>query len=288
MDIKNSEISSDKAYKNALKFAKTHYENFPVVSFLVPKTLQKHIAIIYWFARTADDIADEGDFTENERLNKLNGFRARLQNLLMESYADFFDVALHSTIIEKKLSPELFFDLLSAFEQDITKKRYADFTETLSYCKRSANPVGRLILELYGVRDKEAFEYSDNICTALQIINFIQDTKIDFEKGRIYIPLDEMEKFRITERYFELNEQNEDFRRLVEFQVERVEKMFILGKNLLGYLSGRLKFEIGWTIAGGMAIADKIRENDFSVLSQRPELNKMDFVFLLLKTMMLK
>ena len=239
------------AYKSALIFAKTHYENFPVVSFLIPEYLRKHVAIIYWFARTADDIADEGDFPVQERLEKLNEFEENFNKALKGEYQSVFLEALHSTIIERKLSPEHFTDLLKAFRQDITKTGYENYQEVLDYCRNSANPVGCLILQLHGIRNEEAYIYSDRICTALQITNFLQDVKTDFKKGRIYIPGDEMARAGVTRNMFEDNEINRNFKRLIEFNIDRTQLLFDEGRKLLNFLKGRLKYEIKWTILGG-------------------------------------
>jgi len=278
-------MNIENAYRKALNFAKNHYENFPVVSFLIPYDLRKDIAIIYWFARTADNLADEGELSENERLRKLENFESRLSDLLKGKHVDDFDFALSETIKNRKLSIEHFYNLLKAFKQDVVKKRYHSFEEVLSYCKNSANPVGRLILELYDIRDQKAFEYSDLVCTALQLTNFYQDTKIDFDKGRNYFPQDEMEKFGVTEIMF-LNKGNSpNLINHVKFNIERARKLFSYGKKLLNFLDGRLKLEIKWTILSGEAILDKIEKNNFDVLIERPKLNKMDFGRLLIKSL---
>ena len=255
-------MNHNNSYKKALEFAKNHYENFPVVSFLIPHRFQKDVAIIYWFARTADDFADEGIVPENERLNNLDNFENRLTDLLNEKYENEFDKALSETIKTRKLSHENFYNLLKAFKQDVVKKRYADFSEVLEYCKNSANPVGRLILELFGIRNKEAFDASDNICTALQLTNFYQDVKIDYKKGRIYFPINEMERFGVTENMFCMNENTRNLEQLVKFNVERTRKLFNNGHQLFEHLSGRLKVEITWTALGGERILDKIEKNN--------------------------
>jgi squalene synthase HpnC len=270
-------------YSGALKFAKNHYENFPVVSFLIPSGLRKHVAVIYQFARTADDFADEGNYSVEERLSNLNKFEDRLTELLNGNYIDSFEYALYSTINNMKLSSNEFYKLLKAFKQDVTKNRYSSFDDLLGYCKNSANPVGRLILELFNIRDKKAIEYSDNICTALQLTNFWQDSEIDYKKGRIYYPTDEMKKFSITEKMFELKENNLNLKELVGYNVERTHKLFFEGKKLIPYLKGRLKYEIKWTIEGGESILRKIEKNKFNVFQTRPELTKIDFIILLLK-----
>lgn len=272
-----------KAYKEAEKFAKIHYENFPVVSFLIPKKLRKHVAIIYWFARSADDFADEGNLTSEERINKLDSFQNRLTELLKGNFENNFEAALYNSIIEKKLSEHLFYDLLTAFKQDVIKKKYDNFDEVLGYCKNSANPVGRLILELFNIRDKKAFEYSDKICTALQLTNFYQDTAIDYEKDRIYYALDEMKKFNVDEKTFALKENNVNFKELLKHNIERTQHLFNEGKELFFYLHWKLKLEIKWTVLGGEEILKKIINNDFDVLNKRPSLSKIDFFRLLLK-----
>ena len=282
--INTSDMDRNSAYNEAIRFAKNHYENFPVISFLIPKDLRKHIAIIYWFARTADDIADEGTLTQAERLIQLNEFETRLTQTLKGNFSNQYDLALHSTVKEKNLSLKYFYNLLKAFRQDITVKRYEDFSSLQSYCVNSANPVGRLILELYNIRDENAFNYSDSICTALQLTNFWQDTALDFQKGRIYYPAKEMEKFGVTEKMFELNENNFNLKEMVKHNVERTLKLFDDGKNLLPFLNGRLNYEIKWTIMGGEKILDKIRLLNYNVLNFRPEITKKDVLSLLIKS----
>ena len=272
------------AYQEAIDFAKNHYENFPVVSLLVPKPLRKHIAVIYWFARTADDIADEGSFPLRDRIDMLDKFEERLTALLHGNFASSFELALHSTIKTKNLSQEHFYNLLKAFKQDVIKKRYKNYEELICYCKNSANPVGRLILELNGKRNVEAINLSDKICTALQLTNFWQDTEIDFRKGRIYYPEDEMENFKVTEKMFELNENNLNLRALVKHNVEKTKNLFNEGEKLIEYLSGRIKYEIKWTILGGKSILKRIEKNNYNVLQSRPALTKKDFFILLFKS----
>ena len=268
--------------KESFNLSKNHYENFPVVSFLVPRHLRKDVAIIYWFARTADDFADEGNLLPEERLTKLNDFENRLSSLLKGNYEDDIESVLNKTIKERNLTPEYFYDLLKAFKQDVVKKSYRNFEELLNYCNYSANPVGRLILELNNIRNDEAFHFSDKICTALQLTNFYQDIKIDYLKGRIYLPEDEMARFVIEKKVFELNENNLNLKKLLEFNIARTKKMFEEGRGLLKFLDGRLKYEIKWTILGGEEILKKIERNDYRVLEERPKLNKFDFVKLLL------
>jgi squalene synthase HpnC len=271
-------------YNSAINFAKNHYENFPVISFLVPKELQKHIAVIYWFARTADDLADEGNFSEEIRLKNLINFEARLTDIFKGNFEHDLEHALKCTIEEKKLSPDLFYDLLSAFKQDVEKKSYKNYEEILDYCRRSANPIGRLILEIYNIRNEEAFEYSDMICTALQLTNFYQDVSIDVKKGRIYFAENEMAVYGTSRFMFENMENSLNLREFLRFNVERTEGLFEEGKKLLKYLNGRLKLEIKWTILGGLEVLKKIKQNNYDVFNVRPKLHKKDFFILLMRS----
>lgn len=271
-------------YQKARELASTHYENFPVVSFLIPKHLRNDIAIIYWFARTADNIADEGDMSNDERLKLLSEFEKSFKESVEGKFDCEFSEALAATIKKRNLSVQHFIDLISAFRQDVTKKRYYDFPELLDYCRRSANPVGRLILELFNIRDEKAFSYSDKICTALQLTNFYQDTMRDYKKGRIYYPQNEINQFELSEILFEKRKINDNLRRLVKYNVDRAQSFFVEGKKLFPYLKGRLKLEIKWTVSGGEYILKKIRMNNYNVINHRPELTKKDFVLILFKS----
>ena len=274
---------SESAYISAKKFVREHYENFPVISFLVKKELRKHVSVLYWFARTADDIADDPNLSDEEKIINLNHFEGRLTSLLKGYFENDYEAALYNTITVMHLTPGLFYDLLTAFRQDLVKKRYQSFEELLDYCKYSANPVGRLILELNGLRDNIALYYSDKICTALQLVNFYQDVQIDYRMNRIYFPLDEMSMFEVTENMFELNKINLNFEKLVKYNIDRADKILEEGKKLLEFLPGRLKTEIKWTVLSGKEILNKIRKNSFNIFT-RPKLNKFNFLMLLLKS----
>lgn len=284
--VKDSQISPEKGYSAALNFAKNHYENFPVISFLLPSVLINHVAIVYWFARTADDLADEDNIAEHRRLENLNNFEIRFLSLIEGKIDNDLEAALHHTITIKNLSPAHFINLLKAFKQDINKKRYLNFEEVLDYCSNSANPVGRIILELLEVRHEKAIYFSDKICTALQLTNFLQDTFPDYEKGRIYFPADEMDRFHVSEKIFELKENNLNLKKLVEFSVNRIQSFFDEGKGLLNFLSGKVRYEINWTIRGGEEILKKIRGSGFDVILTRPVLSKFDYLKLLFKSIL--
>jgi len=272
----NNEI--DKFYNLALQFTKSHYENFPVVSFLIKKDLRKHIALIYQFARQADDFADEGNFSQDERITKLNNYDSKLRASFSSQYENGFWRNIKLTIDQKELSERNFQDLLIAFKQDVWKKRYKDYDELLNYCKNSANPVGRLILELHSLRDEVPKNYSDKICTALQLTNFYQDVSLDIAKGRIYIPEDELRQFDVSEQDIVNSKISDKFRELIKFQIERTKTLFSEGKELLKYLPIRLKFQILITIKGGEAILKKIEDINYNVLEKRPTLSKVDFI----------
>lgn len=272
------------AYQQAMNYAKTHYENFPVISFLLSKDKRKDIAIIYWFARTSDDLADEGDLSSIERLNALDSFKNDFEESLKSNYKNDFFQALHNTILSNNLSSLNFTNLISAFKQDIEKHRYQNFDEVLNYCQRSADPVGRLVLELHNIRDEKAFQWSDKICTALQLTNFYQDIEIDFKKGRIYLPEDEMRRFKVDENIFEIKQNSLNFSELLKFSVNRTLVMFKEGEKLLKFLPLKLRIEIKWTILGGKAILNKIKEADYKIFGNRPKLTKLDLIKILLKS----
>lgn len=274
-----------KFYKQVISFAKTHYENFPVISFLIPRELQKHVAVIYWFARTADDIADEGNLKEQERLKQIGEFEDNFTSALNGIPKSDFESSLVHTINERKLTTSLFYDLLKAFRQDISKKRYENFNEVLDYCQHSANPVGRLILELFNIRKDECFLLSDKICTALQLTNFYQDLQVDYRKGRIYLAKDEMQKYGVDEKTFELKENSLNLQNLLRHNIGRTDEMFEEGKGLLKHLKGKLKFEIRWTILGGEKVLGKIKKINYNTINIRPKLSRTDYIFLAIKAL---
>ena len=275
--------STDKT-SDFLALAKDHYENFPVASFLIPKNYRKDIAIVYWFARTADDLADEGIITPEIRIERLNQFEFQFRQALKQNSNNANFNKLAETIVNHNISENYFIDLLSAFKQDAAKNRYNNYNELLDYCSRSANPIGRILLEIFKISNPNAIKFSDNICTALQLTNFYQDTIIDYQKGRIYFPQDEMKMFSVTEKMFELKENNSNIKELVKYNIDRTQQLFDEGHKLLSYLSGRFKYEILWTLSGGEKILSKIRKSDYDVLNHRPSLNKIDFIKLLIKS----
>lgn len=280
----NKDIES--CYGESIKFAKSHYENFPVLSFFVNQDLRKHVAVIYQFARQADDIADEGNFSPEERISKLGKYENDFTNSISAD-SGFWKI-VRITVEEKKLSENNFLNLLSAFKQDVVKDRYQNYDELLNYCKRSANPVGRLILELNDINDETAFSYSDKICTALQLTNFYQDVSVDIKKNRIYLPFNEMEIFSITELDIVSKNYSEQFSKLMKYEIERTKKLFHDGRKLLDYLPYKLKVQILVTIKGGELILKKIEEIKYNTLNFRPTVSKFELIKLFISSLFLR
>jgi squalene synthase HpnC len=261
-----------------------HYENFPVASLLLPAPLREPIRIIYGFARTADDFADEGDDPPDIRLGKLNGYREKLALIEAGTTPDdplFRDVA--RIVRSHQLPLRLFRDLLDAFAQDVTKRRYADFAEVLDYCRRSANPIGRLLLHLFKRTTDSDLRRSDAVCSALQLVNFWQDTQIDFARGRIYLPQDEMARHAVSERHLAEGRCDASWRALMAFQVERTRQMLLAGQSLGKDLPGRVGLEIRTTVQGGLRILEKLERVNYDVFRRRPALRALDWPLLLVR-----
>lgn len=258
-----------------------HYENFPVASLLVPARLRKPIEVIYRFARSADDIADEGDAMPEERLAGLAGYQAELDRIATGTAPQTpLFVALAEVIAAHTLPIQLFRDLLDAFAQDVVKKRYADYPELLDYCRRSANPVGRLVLHLFGRTEDEHLVQSDCICTALQLINFWQDVAIDWQKDRVYIPQTDFPHFHVTEDDIAAGRCSADWAALMDFEIDRATALMRRGAPLVHALPGRMGWEIRLTVQGGLRILERIRRVRGDVFRQRPELGPIDWLVL--------
>lgn len=281
--------------QQSLDLASRHYENFPVASVFLPKHLREPVALIYSFARQADDFADEGDSTVEHRLKLLNEFRDELN--LLQAYIKprtaFFGI-LGQMIKARKLPLKPFYDLLDAFSQDVTKTRYADYGEVLDYCTRSANPIGHLLLHLYGEASPENIRLSNHICSALQIINFLQDIAIDFKKNddkqRIYMSQEELKDFNISEQHIEkyVNfcvEIDVYWQQFMHFNLRRVQALLNSGKPLGRILKGRIGFEMRMIIAGGERIIDKLYDVNGDVFNHRPQLNAVDWGIIFFKAL---
>lgn len=262
-----------------------HYENFPVASLLLPRRLRKPVAAIYHFARAADDIADEGDTPDAERLQQLDDFRAELRRIeTNEAPLTPLFRNLAAEIAEHALPLPPFHDLLDAFSQDVVKKRYADFDDLLDYCRRSANPVGNLLLHLYGEAGEVNLKYSDAICTALQLINFWQDVAKDWVIDRVYLPQDDLARFGVKEAQIAQGIADDNWRALMDFEVERARAMMLYGKPLGSILTGRIGLEMRMIIQGGLRILDKLEAADYDMFNRRPVLRPLDWVIMLAKS----
>jgi len=258
-----------------------HYENFPVASLLLPAKLRRPIEVIYHFARSADDIADEGDAGPAERLAGLAAYQAELDRIAagQAPHGALF-VALAEVIDRHRLPIQLFRDLLDAFAQDVVKQRYADYPELLDYCRRSANPVGRLVLHLFGRTEPEHLEQSDCICSALQLINFWQDVAVDWQKDRVYIPQTDFPHFKVGENDIAAHRWSANWAALMDFEIDRAQALMLRGAPLVHALPGRLGWEIRLTIQGGLRILEKLRQVRGDVFHRRPKLGKWDWLVL--------
>lgn len=259
--------------------AVSHYENFPVASLLLPARLREPVEIIYRFARSADDFADEGNDPPPVRLQKLNDYRTQLNAPSTPLFRD-----VEKIIREHELPVQPFADLLDAFSQDVTKKRYENYSEVLDYCRRSANPVGRLLLHLFKRTSDSNLRQSDAICSALQLINHWQDVDVDYVKdNRVYLPQDDMARFGVTERHLREKICDPAWQALMKFQVDRARALMLSGANLGKTLPGRVGLEIRATVQGGLRILEKIERAGYDVFRHRPALNPFDWPLLLLR-----
>jgi phytoene synthase len=285
------------SYARCEALAREHYENFPVAR-LVPRALRPHVAAIYAFARTADDIADEGydaaaaasAQSAEARLAALRRMDeqcvAAWENRPLDEKTAWIFLALGDTLRRFSIPPSLCLDLTSAFAQDVTQRRYADFAELLDYCRRSANPVGRLVLLLHGYRDEERFALSDAICTALQLANFWQDIAVDWRKdGRVYLPQDDLARHGVPLDDLARETATPSLRECVRLNVARAQTLFDQGRPLASTLRFPLSLEIRATWQGGTTILRKIRAQDYDTLRARPRITTADKLRLLVRTL---
>lgn len=270
-------VSLGDSYARCLRMAGEHYENFPVASRLLPRRMRHHVAAIYAFARIADDIADEGHRSIEERLHDLDRWEAKLDQAAAGKGTGLVFTALADTIHTQAIPVGLLKDLLRAFRMDARGGGYETLDDLLDYCRYSANPVGRLVLHLFGYADPERIELSDNVCTGLQLVNFCQDVSADIPRGRINIPRRTMTEFGYSQKELESGVDNQNFRALVSYLNNLAEDFLQRGRSLPGMVpSLRLRLELKVTIYGGLRIASKIRQMDHGVLAARPKLGKTD------------
>ena len=255
-----------------------HYENFPVASWLLPARLRSPVEAIYDFARTADDFADEGDIADTERIARLEEYASALDRIGSgERHAGPVLARLHDVIREHDLPLQPFRDLLDAFRQDVVKRRYETYDELMDYCRRSANPVGRLLLHLFGQADSANLSASDAICSSLQLINFWQDVAVDWAKGRMYLPREDLARFGVGEWQIEQASTAGRWSELLAFECARTRTLMQSGAPLGARLPGRLGLEIRAIVEAGTAILDKVDRVGGDVFRHRPVLRRADW-----------
>lgn len=267
-----------------------HYENFPVASLLLPRRLRGAVTDIYRFARAADDIADEGSATDAQRLSQLAAFRAELHRIGADpgatpapgspELAGIF-VPLAATIARHQLPITPFYDLLSAFEQDISVKRYEDYATLADYCTRSANPVGRLMLHLFEATNPHNVTEADAICTGLQLVNFWQDVRVDWHKQRVYLPQEDLRRHGVTDEDLAACRLTPAWRDLMAFEVERARALLHFGAPLARRLPGRMGLELRLVVQGGLRVLERIEAGGYDVFMNRPELGAKDWAIML-------
>ena len=256
-----------------------HYENFPVASVLLPRRLVPAVEAINAFARSADDLADEGDATPEQRLAALAAYEQALDRIAAgEQGLDPMFARLAGVIAQYDLPLQPFRDLLSAFKQDVSVTRYASYEALLDYCARSANPVGLLMLSLYGQADEDNVRDSNAICSALQIINFLQDVAIDLHKERIYLPMEDLARFAVSPAALDHPGGTAKWRNLMRFEVARARALMLSGAPLAVRLRGRIGLELRMVVQGGLRILEAIEEVDYDVFRRRPTLTRGDWM----------
>lgn len=285
-------MDAEEAYKFCENLTKKHYENFPVGSLLIPKDKRKFVYSVYAFARTADDIADSCELNSDEKVNALMEYEKELQDAYQDKikrsnkHGKIF-TALSNTKDVLNIPMKEFQNLLTAFKQDAVKDRYKTFQELIDYSDNSANPIGHLVLYVFGfneIKDKEIFRLSDKICTALQLTNFWQDVSRDLEINRIYIPKEVMREFNYKEGWLFKKIENDNLRGMMNELVEKTKTIFKEGKGIIDLVGGRLKLELKATYLGGNEILKKIEEINYNVLSQRVKVEKSDKINILFRT----
>jgi len=260
------------------RLARSHYENFPVASLFIPRDKRPYVAAVYAFARIADDFADEGDDPPALRLENLDNWRKRLI-ACYEGHADHpAFVAIGETARQTGIPMSLLADLITAFRMDVTTKRFRTAADLLQYCVYSANPVGRLVLQIFGEANERLSALSDSICTGLQLANFAQDVSVDWKKGRLYIPLEDLEANGYTENDIASGTFDRRFRELMKIQVARARNFLIAGSPLVRECPREIRFELALTVRGGLAILKRVEGIGYDVLHTRPEIPLLEKV----------
>lgn len=277
--MEDASQSVESAYDYCLGRARAHYENFPVASVALPAYLRRPIAVIYTFARTADDFADEGNALPEQRLKLLKNYGEKLTACVNGNADDDpVFIALADVIRRHALPVQLLHDLLTAFTMDVTTHRYATFDDLLFYCRHSANPIGRLLLHLSNTASDANLSQSDAICTSLQLINFWQDIGQDYdENNRIYVPAEDMERFNVVDSHFANKVTDASMRALMDFQIQRSRQLMDRGAPLGKSLRGRLGFELRLTVETAMSILTALQRHPENAFA-RPRLRKRDWL----------
>src|SRR6266704_2748564 len=265
--------SQQEAQSYCERLARSHYENFSVATWFLPKGLRQHFFNVYAYCRISDDLGDEtGD--PSASLHLLDEWEAELNACYEGAPRHPVFVALAGTVRDFDIPRQTFADLLTAFRQDQTSTRYQTFDDLLGYCRNSANPVGHLVLYLCGYRDPERQQLSDFTCTALQLANFWQDVTTDYAKGRIYLPLDDLHRFNVSEDDIAHNQNTPAFRDMMKFEVERARDWFRHGLPLIAKVDRELAIDLDLFSRGGQEILNAIEKQDFVVLGNRPAISK--------------
>ena len=274
--------TTDEAFAYCASITEAHYENFPVASFFLPEEKRPYIQALYAFSRVADDFADELNRPADERMEELNAWEEHLRRCY-EGEADHpVFIALRETVKRYNIPINPLRDLLTAFKRDVTQNRYETFEDLLSYCRCSANPVGRLVLMIFNYREESHFEYSDSICTALQLTNFWQDIDIDRKKDRLYIPLEDFERFKYSVKEWQDKKVTEGFLDLMKFEIQRTKDIFYQGAQLPSVVAKDLQLELKLIWFGGMEILRMIEKYNYNSIENRPKLGLMSKVKILL------
>ena len=281
MEIENKQYDLDGAFDYCAEVTKSHYENFPVASLFLPEEKRPYIQAVYAFSRIADDYADENGLNKEDRLAKLNDWEEKLKQCYDSHPEHPVFVALQETVKRLEIPIDPLRDLLIAFRRDVTQNRYETFDDLLGYCRCSANPVGKLVLMIFGYRDEKLFELSDKICTALQLANFWQDVSVDKNKDRLYIPLEDLEHYEYSLDDWNDGKMNENFAILMKYEVERSKELFYSGAELPSLVTKDLQLELKLIWFGGMAILGKIGMNRYDVIRRRPRLTMLDKTLIL-------
>ncbi len=283
LSIEEKIYTLDAAFEYCAGVTNAHYENFPVASLFLPEGKRHYLQAIYAFSRIADDFADESVMETGKRMELLNDWEEKLVHCYEGEASHPVFIALNDTVNKLNIPIEPLRDLLTAFKQDVSQNRYETFEELLGYCRCSANPVGRLVLMIFGYREEEMYKLSDNICTALQLANFWQDISVDVLKDRLYLPLEDMKRYGVSVEDWKMGANSGKFKELIKFEVDRTREMFYAGSELPEMVDRDLQLELKLVWFGGMGILKKIERMKYKVQKERPHLTTMNKIMILLK-----